>query len=138
MDLGENAMFWKLLKVTEVTCSRGDIAVSVPVSPQLEAPGKREVARDLNRTRVVPGVFQVTLRPAIYTFQQVLFLQFLESFMKRKCKDIFQSFQMTFLIDKAVQGRYLFLRPSITISLSNGHIFCSMTCPAMHIFQFYG
>ena len=84
MDLGENAMFWKLLKVTEVTCSRGDIAVSVPVSPQLEAPGQREVARDLNRTRVVPGVFQVTLRPAIYTFQQGFISTFFGKFYETK------------------------------------------------------
>lgn len=109
-----------------------------PYPPSLKPPGSER----LPGIWTGPASYQVYSRslfvqPSTH-FNKVLFLQFLESFMKRKCKDIFQSFQMTFLIDKAVQGRYLFLRPSITISLSNGHIFCSMTCPAMHIFQFYG
>ena len=48
-----------------VTCSGDDIAVLVSIPPQLEAPGEREVAWDLNWTHLEPGVDQVTLCPAI-------------------------------------------------------------------------
>ena len=87
-----------------------------PYPPSLKPPGSER----LPGIWTGPASYQVYSRslfvqPSTH-FNKVLFLHFLESFMKRKCKDIFQSFQMTFLIDKAVQGRYIFLPPSIIIN----------------------
>ena len=48
-----------------LTCSGDDIAVLVSIPPQLEAPGEREVAWDLNWTHLEPGVDQVILCPAV-------------------------------------------------------------------------